>query len=462
MLDVGEVQARPRREIGLHAPARELLARQQRPPKHEVQGDCRDVDVGVTEPDRSREGGARRNAQQRTGQGSPGGDRLRAHVRLEVRHVRGDAEERERVDPVTEASPEGERVVEVDVRELAVDGDAGRRASDRDVPTLREGAAGVQVGEPLARRWRRHHHRHAEDCEDQTPGHSRHRQLIALASAAGSRTRGPTDVNRRGDRRAVRAGQRGGAHAAPSDRSIRMAGSTGLEPATSGLTVQCANQAAPRARAALTRYHAPPQGVNATIPTLDGRSRAPDDRRHMGTFAGRVAFITGASSGIGAALAREFARQGADLALAARRLDRLEALAAELASTGRRALALPCDVTKDGDLERAVARTTAELGRVDVLVANAGFGVVGRLDGLTLEDYRRQLETNVFGVLRTIYAGLAELRRARGRLVIVGSVSGHVATPRRGFASAPTGRPARSCVRSRGAVARWSSPGWAR
>jgi short-subunit dehydrogenase len=149
----------------------------------------------------------------------------------------------------------------------------------------------------------------------------------------------------------------------------------------------------------------------------------------MGTFAGRVAFITGASSGIGAALARELGRQGADLALAARRLDRLEALAAELAAAGRRALVLPCDVTKDGDLERAVARTTAELGRIDVLVANAGFGVVGRLDGLTLEDYRRQLETNVFGVLRTIYAGLAELRRARGHLVIVGSVSGHVATP---------------------------------
>lgn len=149
----------------------------------------------------------------------------------------------------------------------------------------------------------------------------------------------------------------------------------------------------------------------------------------MGTFTGRVVFITGASSGIGAALAREFARQGADLALAARRGERLDALAAELASAGRRALALPCDVTRDGDLERAVARTMADLGRLDVLVANAGFGLVGRLDALTLEDYRRQLETNVFGVLRTIYAGLAGLRRTRGHLVIMGSVSGHIATP---------------------------------
>jgi short-subunit dehydrogenase len=146
-------------------------------------------------------------------------------------------------------------------------------------------------------------------------------------------------------------------------------------------------------------------------------------------FAGQVVFITGASSGIGAALAREFARNGADLALAARRTDRLEVLATELRGPGRRVLALPCDVTRDRDVKRAVAATVSELGRIDVVVANAGFGVVGSLERLTLEDYRRQFETNVFGVLRTVFAGLSELRRNRGRLVIVGSVSGHVALP---------------------------------
>lgn len=144
---------------------------------------------------------------------------------------------------------------------------------------------------------------------------------------------------------------------------------------------------------------------------------------------GQAVFITGASSGIGAALAREFARRGADVALAARRLDRLEGQARELERGGVRALAVACDVTRDGDVERALATARATFGRIDVLVANAGFGVVGRVEQLSLDDYRRQFETNVFGVLRTVQAGLADVKRARGRVVIIGSVSGHIATP---------------------------------
>jgi short-subunit dehydrogenase len=142
-----------------------------------------------------------------------------------------------------------------------------------------------------------------------------------------------------------------------------------------------------------------------------------------------VVFITGASSGIGAALAREFARRGADLALAARRVERLEALADELRHAGRRALVLSCDVTCDGDLERAAARTREEPGPIHVLVTNAGFGVVGPFRALTLDDYRRQFETNVFGLLRALGAGLADLEAPRGHLVLLGSVSGHVALP---------------------------------
>jgi short-subunit dehydrogenase len=146
-------------------------------------------------------------------------------------------------------------------------------------------------------------------------------------------------------------------------------------------------------------------------------------------FAGRVVLVTGASSGIGAAVAREFALQGAAVVLAARRLPRLEALAADLRSMGRQALAVACDVREDGAAEQAVRGGLAAFGRLDVVVANAGFGVVGPVESLVLDDYRRQFETNVFGVLRTAQAALPALRATRGTLAIMGSVSGHVPTP---------------------------------
>ena len=117
------------------------------------------------------------------------------------------------------------------------------------------------------------------------------------------------------------------------------------------------------------------------------------------------------------------------MALVARRVDRLEALASEIGKTGRRAVVIACDVTRDGDLERAAVQARAALGKLDVVVANAGFGVTGKLETLSLDDYRRQLETNVFGVLRTVYATLDDLKKTRGRLVLIGSVSGHVAVP---------------------------------
>jgi short-subunit dehydrogenase len=144
---------------------------------------------------------------------------------------------------------------------------------------------------------------------------------------------------------------------------------------------------------------------------------------------GRVAFITGASAGIGAALAREFSARGARVALAARRADRLRTLATELGEADGRALGVVCDVTREGDLERSVNATRLAFGRIDIVVANAGFAVRGRLDTLTLEDYRRQFETNVLGVLRTIIAGLEELKRTRGCLVLMGSVSSYLALP---------------------------------
>ena len=147
-------------------------------------------------------------------------------------------------------------------------------------------------------------------------------------------------------------------------------------------------------------------------------------------FRDKVVLITGASSGIGEELALQLSRAGAKLTLAARRTELLEALVQKIAAAEpAKPLAVACDVTRDGDLERAVAETVRQWGRLDVAIANAGFGVVGTLKKLSLEDYRRQLETNVFGVLRTIYAALPEIEKAKGNIAIMGSISGWGAAP---------------------------------
>ena len=149
-----------------------------------------------------------------------------------------------------------------------------------------------------------------------------------------------------------------------------------------------------------------------------------------GYFLGKAVLITGASSGLGEELARQLAQQGALLTLAARRAEVLARLGGSIReATGASPLVIECDVTRDGDVERAVAETVAARGKLDIAFANAGFGVAGTFAKLTLADYRRQLETNVFGVLRTLYAALPEVTRTHGQLVITGSVAGWVAVP---------------------------------
>ncbi|HKV06311.1 MAG TPA: SDR family NAD(P)-dependent oxidoreductase [Candidatus Acidoferrales bacterium] len=147
-------------------------------------------------------------------------------------------------------------------------------------------------------------------------------------------------------------------------------------------------------------------------------------------YQNKVALITGASSGIGEELALQLAQCGARLTLAARRKERLENVSQKIAALGKpQPVVVECDVTRDGDLERAVEETVRAYGKLDVVFANAGFGVVAPLKKLALDDYRRQFETNVFGVLRTIYAALPELEKSRGNLAIIGSVSGWISTP---------------------------------
>jgi short-subunit dehydrogenase len=149
----------------------------------------------------------------------------------------------------------------------------------------------------------------------------------------------------------------------------------------------------------------------------------------MKRFSNKTVLITGASAGIGAALAEQFAAEGASLVLLARRIERLEVLANTLRATGNTARVYGCDVTQPQALAAVVNDVVASGASIDVVVANAGFGVIGKIQQLTVEDYRRQFETNVFGVLNTIYATLPQLQRSRGQLVLMGSVAGYASLP---------------------------------
>jgi short-subunit dehydrogenase len=154
------------------------------------------------------------------------------------------------------------------------------------------------------------------------------------------------------------------------------------------------------------------------------------DRSDQTGRTAQVVLITGASSGIGAALAREFARRGFALVLTARRIGRLTALRDTLVRSGARALAVKADVTSDGEMAEAFRLAREEFGVINIVVANAGFSVRGPFQSLTLNDYQRQFEVNLFGALRTIALGLEELKRSKGIAVLMGSVAGHVAFPK--------------------------------
>lgn len=144
---------------------------------------------------------------------------------------------------------------------------------------------------------------------------------------------------------------------------------------------------------------------------------------------GRVVAITGASSGIGEATARACAQAGARVALAARRADRIEALAQRIeADHGVRALALPTDVGDEPQARAFVERTHAELGRLDALVNNAGVMLLGPIEGAPTDEWRRMIHVNLFGVLYCTHAALPLLRaQGTGHIVNVSSVAGRVA-----------------------------------
>jgi NADP-dependent 3-hydroxy acid dehydrogenase YdfG len=149
---------------------------------------------------------------------------------------------------------------------------------------------------------------------------------------------------------------------------------------------------------------------------------------------GTVALVTGASSGIGAATARALAAQGANLALAARRADRLEELSKAITNAGGRTLVLDTDVTDSAQAEGAVERTVRELGRLDIVINNAGVMLLGPIENAPLEEWERMVEVNALGVLYVAHAALPHLLKAAqdsprrvADMVNVSSVAGRIA-----------------------------------
>ncbi|GAA1359954.1 SDR family oxidoreductase [Arthrobacter rhombi] len=137
-----------------------------------------------------------------------------------------------------------------------------------------------------------------------------------------------------------------------------------------------------------------------------------------------VAVITGASSGIGEATARALAAKGHAVVLLARRLDRITALADEL---GNGSIAIEADVTDRDSLVAAAERVHTELGRVDVLVNNAGIMLLGPFDTGQREDYRNMIEVNLLGAITTTEVFLDQLKDGGGDLVNISSVAGRTA-----------------------------------
>jgi NAD(P)-dependent dehydrogenase (short-subunit alcohol dehydrogenase family) len=152
----------------------------------------------------------------------------------------------------------------------------------------------------------------------------------------------------------------------------------------------------------------------------------------MKSFADKVVVITGASSGIGRALAGVFAREGAQVVVAARNLTELQLLAAEVKSScGAEVLPVQADVTRPLDNEALVLRTVEAYGRIDIFIANAGMTMRARLTDSDLDSLRHVFEVNFWGALYGIRAALPHVAKQRGSIVGISSIAGYRGLPGR-------------------------------
>ena len=149
------------------------------------------------------------------------------------------------------------------------------------------------------------------------------------------------------------------------------------------------------------------------------------------TLKGKVAVVTGASSGIGEATARELASRGASVVLASRAVEKLEALRREISASGGLALAVETDVSDRDSVEAMIGRAVTKFGSLDVLVNNAGLGLSGKVPEVRAEDVRHVFEINVMGPLNCMQSALPRMGRG-GRIINVSSVIGKRAIPKVG------------------------------
>jgi short-subunit dehydrogenase len=144
----------------------------------------------------------------------------------------------------------------------------------------------------------------------------------------------------------------------------------------------------------------------------------------------RVIAITGASAGIGRATAIQLARAGASVAICARRRERLDEVAAEIAREGGRALVHSADVTKPAEMEAFVQATLHAFGRLDVMVCNAGFGIYGEIDRITPDQMHALMQVNYFGTFNAARAALRVFREQNhGHTIVVSSIVGRRGVP---------------------------------
>lgn len=143
----------------------------------------------------------------------------------------------------------------------------------------------------------------------------------------------------------------------------------------------------------------------------------------------KVVWITGASSGIGKAMAHKWSQLGYKVVLSARRQELLKAIAMGIKDSGGEALVIPVDIMEETSIEKAVQQIITSLGRLDVVVANAGFGVIGSIEKLTAKDWNRQLQGNVTGLALTVKYALPYLEKTNGRIGLVGSIAAYLPNP---------------------------------